>query len=119
MYFFDCQTDFGVDNVLLVFALYLRSYLVLMLCIMYYTVCYLTGIFYAVVRQISMLFIDNKKIVFCILYSAANLKFLRGIALYKNHSYYFVLKEGGKKGQILVVNKLGVILNFFQFIIIG
>ena len=36
---------------------------------MYYTVCYLTGIFYAVVRQISMLFIDNKKIVFRILYS--------------------------------------------------
>ena len=25
-----------------------------------YTVCYFTGIFYAVVRQISMLFIDNK-----------------------------------------------------------
>ena len=38
-----------------------------MLCIMYYTVCYLTGIFHAVVRQISMLFIDNKN--FCILYS--------------------------------------------------
>jgi len=36
--------------------------LILYLCIMYYTVCYLTGIFYAVVRQISMLFIDNKKI---------------------------------------------------------
>ena len=27
---------------------------------MYYAVCYLTGIFYTVVRQISMLFIDNK-----------------------------------------------------------
>ena len=27
---------------------------------MYYTVCYFTGIFYAVVRQISMLFIDNQ-----------------------------------------------------------
>ena len=39
-----------------------------MLCIMYYTVCYHSGIFYAVVRQISMLFIDNNKIsVFCIL----------------------------------------------------
>ena len=36
---------------------------------MYYTVCYLTGIFYAVVRQISMLFIDNKISVFCILYN--------------------------------------------------
>ena len=36
---------------------------------MYYTVCYCTGIFYAVVRQISMLFIDNKDSVFCILYS--------------------------------------------------
>ena len=28
--------------------------------------CYLTGIFYAVVRQISMLFIDNEISVFCI-----------------------------------------------------
>ena len=37
-----------------------------MLCIMHYTVCYITGIFYAVVRQISMLFIDNKISVFCI-----------------------------------------------------
>ena len=35
---------------------------------MYYTVCYFTGIFYAVVRQIYMLFIDNKDFVFCILY---------------------------------------------------
>ena len=33
---------------------------------MYYTACYFTGIFYAVVRQISMLFIDNKDSVFCI-----------------------------------------------------
>ena len=32
---------------------------------MYYTVCYFTGIFYAVVRKISMLFIDNKDFVFC------------------------------------------------------
>ena len=40
--------------------------LILYLCIMYYTVCYPTGIFYAVVRQISMLFIDNKISVFCI-----------------------------------------------------
>ena len=39
--------------------------LILYLCIMCYTVCYLTGIFYAVVRQISMLFIDNKISVFC------------------------------------------------------
>ena len=40
--------------------------LILYLCIMCYTVCYLTGIFYAVVRQISVLFIDNKISVFCI-----------------------------------------------------
>ena len=40
--------------------------LILYLCIMHYTVCYLTGILYAVVRQISMLFIDNKISVFCI-----------------------------------------------------
>ena len=31
----------------------------------YYTVCYSIGIFYAVVRQISMLFIDNKDSVLC------------------------------------------------------
>ena len=31
---------------------------------MYYTVCYFTGIFYAVLKQISMLFIDNKDFVF-------------------------------------------------------
>ena len=37
------------------------------LCIMYYTVCYLTGIFYAVVRQISMLFIDNKIAIFSLI----------------------------------------------------
>ena len=42
--------------------------LILYLCILYYTVCYLSGILYAVVRQISMLFIDNKISVFCILY---------------------------------------------------
>ena len=41
--------------------------LILYLCIMYYTVCYLTGIFYAVVRQISVLLLDSKKS--CILYS--------------------------------------------------
>ena len=41
--------------------------LILYLCSTYYTVCYLTGIFYAVVRQISMLFIDNKISVFFIL----------------------------------------------------
>ena len=41
--------------------------LILYLRIMCYTVRYLTGIFYAVVRQISMLFIDSKN--FCILYS--------------------------------------------------
>ena len=40
--------------------------LILYLCIMYYTVCYLAGIFYAVVRQISMLFIDSRISVFCI-----------------------------------------------------
>ena len=35
---------------------------------MYYTVCYFTGIFYAVIRLISMLLIDNKDSVFCIIY---------------------------------------------------
>ena len=32
---------------------------------MYYTVSYFTGLFYAVVRHISTLFIDNKDSVFC------------------------------------------------------
>ena len=32
---------------------------------MYYTVCSFTGIFYAVVRHISMLFIVNTDSVFC------------------------------------------------------
>ena len=32
----------------------------------YYTVCYFTCIFYAVIRQSSMLFIDNKGSVFYI-----------------------------------------------------
>ena len=34
----------------------------------YCTVCYFTGIFYAVIRLISMLLIDNKDSVFCIIY---------------------------------------------------
>ena len=34
----------------------------------YYTVCYFTCIFYAIVRQISMLFIYNKDSLLCILY---------------------------------------------------
>ena len=55
------EVAYDYEAVLLVFALHLWSYLVLM----YYTVCYLTGIFYAVVRQISMLFIDNNISVFC------------------------------------------------------
>ena len=33
--------------------------------VLYYTVCYFAGIFYAVVRHISVLFIDNKDSVFC------------------------------------------------------
>ena len=35
--------------------------------LMYYTVCYFTGILYAVVGQMSMLFTDNKDSVFGIL----------------------------------------------------
>ena len=35
------------------------------LMFMYYTVCYFPCIFYAVIRQISMLFINNKDCVFC------------------------------------------------------
>ena len=40
---------------------------------MYYTVCYFTDIFYVVVRQIYMLFIDNKDSVFFIKYLQLNL----------------------------------------------
>ena len=39
---------------------------------MYYTVCYFTGIIYAVVRHISMLFIDNKDSVFCVSWVTTN-----------------------------------------------
>ena len=52
------------EAVFLAFALYLGSYLVHRF--MYYTVCYFIGIFYAVIRQISILFIDNKISVFCL-----------------------------------------------------
>ena len=41
--------------------------LCILMFVYYYTVCYFTCIFYAVVRQMSMLFIDNKDSVFCIL----------------------------------------------------
>ena len=41
--------------------------LICVLMFMYYIVCYFTGIFYAVVRQNSVLFIDNKDSVLCIL----------------------------------------------------
>ena len=33
---------------------------IILLFMYYYTVCYFTGIFYAVVRQISMLFVDSR-----------------------------------------------------------
>ena len=44
-------------------------YKICVLMFMYYTLCYFTGLFYAVVRQISMLSIDNNDSVFCILFS--------------------------------------------------
>ena len=40
-------------------------YNICVLMFMYYTVCCFTGLFYAVVRQISMLFTDNQDSVFC------------------------------------------------------
>ena len=52
-----CPPDFK-DKVLCISCVFM---------FMYYTVCYFTGIFYAVVRQILMLFIDNKDSAFCIL----------------------------------------------------
>ena len=54
--------------------------LILYLCTKYYTVCYLTGIVYAVVRQISVLFIDNKISVFCILLNGEKRWKIRWIA---------------------------------------
>ena len=39
------------------------------LCSCIFILCYFTCIFYAVVRQISMLIIDNEDCVFCMLYS--------------------------------------------------
>ena len=44
-------------------------YNIYVLMFMYYTVCYFTGIFYAVVRQIYMLFIDNEDSVLFILHN--------------------------------------------------
>ena len=59
---------FGGSVLLFYWYLHYIYDLILYLCIMYYTVCYLTGVFYAVVRQISMFFIDNKisVSVFCV-----------------------------------------------------
>ena len=52
-------------------ALQTQSYLkhsvfynICVLMFMYYCVCYFTGIFYAVIRHISMLLVDNKDSVF-------------------------------------------------------
>ena len=39
-------------------------YNICVLMLMYFTVCYFTGILYAVVRKIAMLFIDNRDFVF-------------------------------------------------------
>ena len=61
-----CMRHFDVCVCVFCWYLHYIYDLILYLCIMYYTVCYLTGIFYAVVRQISMLFIDNKISVFCV-----------------------------------------------------
>ena len=51
---------------------------------MYYTVCYFTGIVYAVVRQISMLFIDDKEstCVGCRLSYSDKLTNLEAVALF-------------------------------------
>ena len=54
------HTMFGGSVLLFYWYLHYIYDLILYLCIMYYTVCYLTGVFYAVVKQISMLFIDKK-----------------------------------------------------------
>ena len=53
-----------------VFYVYLCSCIIL--------VCYFTGIFHVVVRQISMLFIDNKDSVFCktVVYYTCNMTYL-------------------------------------------
>ena len=45
----------------------------------YYTVCYFTAIFYAVARQISMLFIENKISVFCITNCVRNATNIRSV----------------------------------------
>ena len=52
-----------------VFYVYLCSCIIL---------CYFTGIFHVVVRQISLLFIDNKDYVFCktVVYYTCNMTYL-------------------------------------------
>ena len=49
---------------------------------MYYTVCYFTCIFYAIVRQISMLFIDNKDSVFWIAGPESRLFFWHFVSIF-------------------------------------
>ena len=80
---------------------------------MYYTVCYFTGIFYAVVRKISMLFIDNKDFVLCILYCCRVLRCWRGLQLlltqYRRgcgtiYSSVSVFEVSGRKPGSCVVN---------------
>ena len=67
----------------------------------YYTVCYFTCTFYAVVRHISMLFIDNEDSVFCIPYSVFCLLFLVVVAvlslLFFFFSFLFFWGGGGQE----------------------
>ena len=65
---------------------------------MYYTVCYFTGIFYAVVRQISMLFIDNKDSVFCKLFKDGTTRTRPNNKPWCNPSYLRMVQQ--KQGQI-------------------
>ena len=51
----------------LIYCFGVSGLLCVLMFVYYYTVCYFTGIFNAVVREISVLFMDSKDSVFCIL----------------------------------------------------
>ena len=68
---------------------------------MSYTAYYFTGIFYADVRQISMLFIDNKDSVFCIMPSMETASTMRILwCVWKQHQLYRISMSVWKQHQL-------------------
>ena len=58
----------------------IKNCVLCVLMFMYYAVSYFTGIFYAVVRQISMLFIDSKdSVLFCSVHLVGSVYMLQSL----------------------------------------